>query len=103
MTRALPVGSVSHLILSVACGTPMTALELLDRAEERYGLIDNPIDSIRMAVYSMTRHGLLRVDERRVAAHGGQATPLVVLTPEGEAMLDRLDERLRAWKQQRAA
>ena len=86
--RGLNYGHLPHRLLSVASLTPMTAPELFARAEARYGYLGRAEITARKAVAQLVQQGYLRW----TAPHLGPCYPAppCIITPEGEAELDRL-------------
>ena len=86
--RGLNYIGLPHYLLSVASLTPMTAPELLTRVEARYGHQDCAEDRATKAVAKLVRLGYLRWTAPHPGA--GRPAPPCVITPKGEAELDRL-------------
>lgn len=85
MTAPLKIGGSAHLLLSMACLEPLSAPALLERTEQRYGLLD--VDHYGHVLRSLHQRGYLH--------QTGQArTVRYTLTREGEAYLNEHAEAL---------
>lgn len=91
MTRPTPLkpNALPARLLSVACAYPLSAGELLARAQEKYGFQQALNSTAKNACTRLIDAGLLR----RTGASGRNGAHLYVLTAEGEAALDGLMER----------
>ncbi len=72
-------------LLSVACAEPLTAIQLLERADARCGLQSLTAHGLSTACRRLAAQGLL-TDTRGV--HAGRHSYLYTLSDAGEARLD---------------
>lgn len=85
MTRALTPCGPAHLLLSMACLEPLSGAALVERAEQRYGLLD--VDHYKHVMRTLVVRGYLTM-------HGATRHTRYTLTPAGEAYLNEHAEAL---------
>lgn len=77
-------------ILSVACGEPLSASELLGAAEQRGGPLVMTREAVGNLCNVLTAHGLLHLARRGLPGGKPHTPSLYTLTPQGESVLDAL-------------
>lgn len=87
---AIQPRSLTTRLLSVACAEPLSATQLLERVDLRYGVLDSRENSIFEATRRLVGYGLLKVT--RYGAP--RRATLFVLTPAGEVALDAVFEQM---------
>ena len=76
-------------LLRAACLEPLTAMQLLDRADRRE-VLDATFKGAQQACTRLAARGLLRVTREAVQRGPDTIPALYVLTPAGEDALDAL-------------
>ena len=86
MARGLSRNAVPVQVLGVACAEPLALTDLLARLDRRGVFV--PESTVSTAAHNLRKRGLLAVAGQRQGMQG--RANLYILTPAGEALLDRL-------------
>lgn len=95
MTRRLILGGMPLLLLTQACAEPLTARQLRERVEKRYGVTTSDGRDAARHAAQMVRDGWLRLVDKVP----GRAAPAhrYTLTAAGEAQLEAYFYELQEW------